>query len=373
MATADKVAKFMARMQGATGVNSAFLQKVARSGLIDLDTATADDVYRVASELAAQRPVRQMELPIGPEAAEPDIRALIPYGTKGPGVPTRLAAEGVPVYEPGALIPAPPKRLPSPPPTGLAVRGSRELSPVPAEADLVPSADMVPAPQRIASEFDRATGRGKPDYGPWKEALGAVTGAGLVGAAAQYVKNDGVAKAPAPEMTSTGGTADLANEARPAPVVAPQEDDEQAFTDKFKRQYTAREEKRKAKGLGGYAPQPASDPRSEAQALMADLNERRRKAGGEVADARQTTARINALLSQSNQQRNSRSPSEASAYAKSNPSDYHAQAQAIISQLNEMRRQAGGEVPQARQMMAEASRLQALGDKQRNAAQTRRY
>lgn len=369
---ADKVSDFIRRMSGATGVNSLWLEKAARSGMLNLDTATADDVYRLASQMAGrQAPARQLELPLGPGAAEPDIRALIPYGTKGPGVPTRLAAEGVPVHEAGALIPAPPKRLPAPPPTGLAVRGSSALTQGPGATDL--AADLAPAPQRIANEFDRATGRGKPDYGPWKAAAGAAAGAGLVGGAAQYMKSDGSSRALAPEMTSTAGTADLVNESRPAPTVAPE--DEQAFTEKFKRQYTAREQKREAKGQGGYAnkPAPQSDPRAEAQALIADLNERRRKAGGEVPDAQQTMARINDLLSKSNQQRNSRSPQEAAAVAKGNPSDYHAQAQALIAQLNDMRRQAGREVPQAPQIMAEVRRLQAMGDQQRNAAQTGRY
>jgi hypothetical protein len=47
------------------------------------------------------------------------------------------------------------------------------------------------------------------------------------------------------------------------------------------------------------------------------------------------------------------------------------QAQALIAQLNEMRKKAGGEVPQAQKIMAEVRRLQAIGDQQRNAAQTR--
>lgn len=200
-------------------------------------------------------------------------------------------------------------------------------------------------------------------------AAGAVAGAVGVGAMSNALKNTADAPQAAQAMTSTAGTADLANESRPAPVVEPKADEEQAFTDRFKRQYTEREQKREAKGMGGYAnkPQAPSDPRSEAQALMDDLNERRRKAGGEVPDAPQTMARINQLLSQSNQQRNARSPSEASAYAKSNPNDYHAQAQALVAQLNEMRRKAGGEVPQAQQIMAEVRRLQAMGDQQRNA------
>lgn len=46
--------------------------------------------------------------------------------------------------------------------------------------------------------------------------------------------------------------------------------------------------------------------------------------------------------------------------------DYSMQARQLINQLNDMRRKAGGEVPQAPQMMKEINRLLALGDKQRN-------
>lgn len=86
MATADKLAKFMSKMQGATGVNSLWLERAAKSGLLDLDAATPDDVYRVAAQLQGAKPssaARQLELPLGPEAAEPDIRALIPRPSAG--------------------------------------------------------------------------------------------------------------------------------------------------------------------------------------------------------------------------------------------------------------------------------------------------
>jgi hypothetical protein len=209
-------------------------------------------------------------------------------------------------------------------------------------------------------------------------AAGAVAGAAGVGALSNALKSDSVAKAPAPEgVTSTAGTADLVNESRPAPVVTPDENAEQAFTEKFKRQYTARENKREAKGQGGYANKPQapaqkSDPRSQAQAMIDDLNERRRKAGREVPEAPQMMAQINQLLEQSNQAVNSRSLQQAQAHANQNPNDPHAQAAALISQLNEMRRQAGREVPQAPQIMAEVRRLQAMGDQQRNAQTTAR-
>jgi hypothetical protein len=130
-------------------------------------------------------------------------------------------------------------------------------------------------------------------------------------------------------LTSTEGTADLASEARPAPAV-----------------------------------QSSTDPREQAQELIAQLNQMRRQAGGEVPEAKQMTAEINRLLALSNQKRNATPPQQGA-------SDPHSQAQALIAQLNEMRRKAGGEVPQAQQIMAEVRRLQAMGDQQRNVAQTR--
>ena len=132
-------------------------------------------------------------------------------------------------------------------------------------------------------------------------------------------------------LTSTGGTAELANESRPVPAV------------------------------------PAStDPRAQAQELIAKLNKMRRDAGGEVPEAKEMMAEINRLMALSNQSRNAMTPQQAQG-----SDDPHSQAQALIAQLNDMRRKAGGEVPQAQQIMAEVRRLQAMGDQQRNAAQTR--
>ena len=135
--------------------------------------------------------------------------------------------------------------------------------------------------------------------------------------------------APAPALTSTGGTAELANQTRPMPEV-----------------------------------QASTDPREQAQEMIAKLNQMRREAGGEVKEAPQMMSEINRLLAMSNQSRNAMPQAAAS-------SDPHMQAQSIIAKLNAMRQQAGGEVPQAGQMMAEVRRLQAMGDQRRNAMQTR--
>jgi hypothetical protein len=100
--------------------------------------------------------------------------------------------------------------------------------------------------------------------------------------------------------------------------------------------------------------------------LIAKLNKMRRDAGGEVPEAAQMMQEINRLMALSNQSRNAMTPQQAQG-----SKDPHIQAQALIAQLNQMRQQAGGEVPQAQQIMAEVRRLQAMGDQQRNYAQTR--
>jgi hypothetical protein len=204
---------------------------------------------------------------------------------------------------------------------------------------------------------------------------GGVAAAGVAGAGAymvgQQAMKPGVqavppaAPPPPAGLTNTGGTADLVAESRPAPVVDSSGVDESGFADTFKSQYNAREQKRAAGGQGGY------DPRQQAEMLIGELNSRRQKAGREIPEAPQMMAQINALLAKSNEMRNSRSPQAAAKFAGANPQDPHAQAQSLIAQLNEMRSRAGGEVPQAPQMMAEVRRLQAQGDEMRN-ARTRR-
>jgi len=203
--------------------------------------------------------------------------------------------------------------------------------------------------------------------GPILAAGGALAGAGLVGTVADNVMRPKPVAQPKPgDMDSTGGTAELASESRPVPAVTADDGAEQAFTNKFKRQYTARENKREASGEGGY------DPRQQAQALIAQLNQKRMAAGAEVPEAPQMMAQINDLLGKANNMANARAPAQSQQRATATPGDPHAQAQLLLAQLNEMRRQAGGEVPQARQIMAEVSRLQAMGDQQRNAQTTAR-
>lgn len=110
-------------------------------------------------------------------------------------------------------------------------------------------------------------------------------------------------------------------------------------------------------------PQPmaaqTTDYAYEARQILQKLNAMRRAAGGEVPEAQAMIAQANKLLAMSDQQRN------APGYEPAMPTDYHGQATLLIQKLNQMRRAAGGEVPQAGQIMAEVRRLQAMGDKQR--------
>ena len=104
-------------------------------------------------------------------------------------------------------------------------------------------------------------------------------------------------------------------------------------------------------------------PRDQAMKMIDDLNARRRAAGGEVPDAPQTMQKVNRLLAMSNEQSAAASRGDIPVQGNG-PRE---QAQRILAQLNAMRQQAGGEVPQAGQMMAEVRRLQAMADKQTNA------
>ena len=101
-----------------------------------------------------------------------------------------------------------------------------------------------------------------------------------------------------------------------------------------------------------------TNPSDQAHAMLADLNKRRRAAGGEVSDAAAVQARANELLRKSNTMRNA--PGYQPPGAGNSPRD---QADAIRQKLNAMRSAAGGEVPEAAQMMKEMNRLSAEYDR----------
>jgi hypothetical protein len=108
-------------------------------------------------------------------------------------------------------------------------------------------------------------------------------------------------------------------------------------------------------------PEAPADYSFQARELMGKLNAMRRAAGGEVPEAKQMMAEIDRLFGMSNQQRN------APSYKPPMPTDYHGEAQRLLQDLNARRMEAGGEVADTQKVMAEVRRLQAMGDQMRNA------
>lgn len=84
------MAEWLAGLTARKGINSHWLNKGLVAGVIQPGMAD-DDVYNAIAKMAmGERQPKQLALPMG--EAEPDIRALIRYGTSGPGVPVSPAA-----------------------------------------------------------------------------------------------------------------------------------------------------------------------------------------------------------------------------------------------------------------------------------------
>ena len=409
-------AQWLDNISAVTGINSVWLNRALRAGAITPDMSP-EAVYKAVADMATGggKPARQMQLPLGGDADGEGVRSLIapptgmiPYDNGARGFQMGANTTTTPAMAPSpgtAMIPAAPRGLTGPEPkrigttAGVPVdrnpgddvnmfgmsegsldepmwddlarqwergrpltfdaRGRIGMSPrqglpAPAQQALPAPASTAMRDQQavdgIANQFDNVMGGrartaaptlapapGKGGMPAWAKAA---AGAGLVGAgaAAWNMMPSGMRPKESEatgELTSTDGTADLAEESRPAPKVEA-------------------------------SPAPEVSPRDQAQALIAKLNKMRRDAGGEVPEAQQMMQEINRLMALSNQSRNAMTPKQAQG-----SKDPHIQAQALIAQLNQMRQQAGGEVPQAQQIMAEVRRLQAMGDQQRNYAQTR--
>lgn len=178
------------------------------------------------------------------------------------------------------------------------------------------------------------------------EVVGGAVAAGVGGAAYH------LSQPPAEPMSHASDTADLKAEQKPVPEVRTQEPESLPPTPE------------------SLANDPAPTQNAEwhyaqARELIDRLNQMRRNAGGEVPEARPMMAMIRQHQAEGDRMRNSPE------WSPTDTGDPHQQAQMLIRQLNEMRRAAGGEVPQARQIMAEVRRLQAMGDAQRNSGYSR--
>jgi len=321
-----------------------------------------DEEYIPVGEMAAKldaptESARQLELPM--RSPEDEIRALIPATRSGSGVPV-----GSPYGGPSTdMIPAPLRGLPAP---GGMVPSQRAMTPaqgaIAEQFDRALSTDVdlpgLPGPRpryrvwqdpprRLEGEVDSGLPRIRViDAEPprrgfnWKPAAAAAAAGGGLYVATQRDDDE-------PALTSTAGTADLKAETSPPPAVATEEEppvSEPAAPVRDAREPAA----------------PVMGPRERAHAMIKQLNDMRRAAGGEVPQAKAMMAEINRLLAESNRQRN------APGFDPQPRTDPHNQALRLTQELNDMRRRAGGEVPQAQAMLREIARLNALGDQMVN-------
>lgn len=330
---------------------------------------TPDELHQVnmayfsgkAAKPMADAPARQMEL----DLPEDPGTGMVPYGVRGEGVPVGgPSGPGVagdlsgPGVRGGQMIPSrnqPPATTPG---RGLAAeyepdvnqmgisegswtdempdvagRAPDELGQwhyefgIPRIGDGVLRGDATSPPRGRQYRGSGAEGRpiNEPrGRGALKAAAGTAVGGGI--AWNMWPRED--AESPAiGDMTDTSGTEALAEESRPAPATV--------------------------EGPPDYS--------FQARELINKLNAMRRKAGGEVPEAKAMMAEINRLLELANKQKN------APGYEPPMPTDYHGEAQRLLQRLNARRMEVGGEVPETQQVMAEVRRLQALGDQQRNA------
>lgn len=324
------------------------------------------EAYQAIAAGGGRLPPRQMELPLNAAPPGESPRGLVPYGVRGPGVPVGgPSGPGVagglsgPGARQGQMIPSR-----NQPPANVSERGlAADYEPDVNQMGISEGSwtDEMPGgaydPTGLSTDVDlpgieydgvlrgeripRQPGkqyRGQGASGPAINRRG--NGFGRAAAAAGgtlagglgidlFFGRPGEEDSPG-DVTSTSGTADLHSEQAPPPSVT-----------------TPREP-------------TAEDYFAQARALINQLNQMRRAAGGEVPESRAMMAQIQRLQDIGNRMRNSPS------YMPADPSDPAGQAQMLIQQLNAMRERAGGEVPQAPRILAEVRRLQAEADAQNN-------
>jgi hypothetical protein len=287
----------------------------------------------VAGVAPPPRPARQMELPLGPSAQEPDIRSLIPLGRPGPGVPGQLSGPGQILTRQLDMIPAPLRGLPGPGPQSVIDVPFEMVQPTRRLTDARPPVPGIPSRAAMgADELADGPSPGMrprpvdaprtPDDGPkvpWKSLAGGL-GAGL-----------GVSQL-LPENAFDGkgsSTADLAAESRPAPKVE----------------------------ATPAVPQPTvkqgpPDYAAQARELIARANDIQRQAGRQTPESIALINQANKLyemaaegrrngsqpaimpVEQQNQQTSSIQRNSQQQIAQNQGSDYRSQARRMMAELN---------------------------------------
>lgn len=199
--------------------------------------------YQMIVEADGALPARQMELPLSAPEASPGT-GLVPFGVRGPGVAGDLSGPGAAIDPGTGLIPAPLRGIPGPGPRrlgtaagvrgplsgpGVAQAGPRGLS---TDVDLPrlgyqtsqapESADWLAWARRMATDSGLDT--------PANRRIAAGIGTALAGGAAMLrgrpTETEATATASELEddavaLTSTDGTAELAEETSPIPESTP--------------------------------------------------------------------------------------------------------------------------------------------------------
>lgn len=422
-----KLAELFARIQSATGLPTAKIEQAIRAGGLNLATATPDDVFRAATRMATGEP---MSLP-GPAKpfVPPEPAPVAPPATRSP-----MSLEDRVVNDPNLRKAIEESGQAYPAGDAEAIMEAMRRGPVqrrgrPKKAttedsirELAKPPEPPPAPERIAAEFDRAlsdgereayrriadgrsvTRRGEvPDdeYADlmWKDlerqpfirqAPGRPTfdRAGVERQLDDYMQSvermaDDVMDAAPPEMYPRGtippkrkpqvgmSGRDVASAAGVGAVIGGATQlGLNAIDPPGSTTADLAEESRPAPKVEATpeVPQPtvAQAPRDysmEARALINRLNDMRRAAGGEVPEAKAMMAEINRLLELANQTRSATYV----AAPQDDASRLYQQAQALIDQVNALYRQGQSpNSPEVQRLMAEVRRLQQQGDSLRN-------
>jgi hypothetical protein len=276
----------------------------------------------VADVAPPPRPTRQMELPLGPSAQEPDIRSLIPLGRPGSGVPGQLSGPGQILTRQLDMIPAPLRSLPAPTQRRLGTTAGVPMGPSSMPAIDVPFEVVQPTRRltdaRQTDDFTQQLADGRTQAwsgGSADEYVDWLTGqpvrrprAGLPQTA------DELADGPSPGM-------------RPRPVDAPRTPDDGPKVPW----------KSLAGGLGAglgvsqLMPENAFDGKGSSTADLA-------------AESR-PAPKVEAT------------PAVPQPAVKQGPPDYAAQARELIARANDIQRQAGRQTPESIALINQANKL----------------
>lgn len=301
------------------------------------------------------RPARQMELPLGPSAQEPDIRALIPLGRPGPGVPGELSGPGQILTRQLDMIPAPLRGLPGSGPRRIGTTAGVPVGP--SQADVIDVPFTRVPPQRGLSVVRQADEVADGPRVPWKT-LAAGIGAGV--GVSQLVPEEGYKTTPKAAAEST--TADLVAETRPAPKV----------------EATPEVPKPQVK-------QGPPDYSAQARQLIARANDIQREAGRQTPESIALIKEADNLyrlaaegrskgtqpaimpVEQQNRQTSSIQRNAQQQIAQNQGSDYRSQARRLMAELNSRSSQGNISQGEYSAMKRRIDQLFALADQEDNA------